>query len=236
MTSEHIKAEYARILDQTKKKHEKKHNVIQAIITAVDALKDAGLPVSTNFEPIKQQQIEDKTWYGGITINETKIHIWVYAENFYMVGNKFSNSDTHVLLPYFLQLTATIEAEETAKNKRMVSPVKTAAESKTKWQKLSASEVARISDHPALDRRLTDIFNFETREHTHISQNLTTGAESTSLREFDTIRDKTLLQQALDAFTRDGGKADLRVIETNFVNRRMEPLFHTTKADKPATP
>ncbi len=47
-----------------------------------------------------------------------------------------------------------------------------------KWVLMSATTVAKTGSYPALGRKLTEIFNFETLERMTISENLKSGAES----------------------------------------------------------
>ncbi len=94
------------------------------------------------------------------------------------------------------------------------------------WQYMAPDAVAHVTDYPAAHYRLTEIFNFETRQYIYALQNRETGFESSSLKDFDEIRDKNMLGRAYDAFTKAGGKADPAVIETGFRGR------HKTKFDE----
>jgi hypothetical protein len=46
------------------------------------------------------------------------------------------------------------------------------------WELATPTQVAKISTLPALQRKITEIFNFETRERSTVSRNLKTGAEA----------------------------------------------------------
>lgn len=46
------------------------------------------------------------------------------------------------------------------------------------WELATPMQVAKISTLPALQRKITEIFNFETRERMTVTRNLKTGAES----------------------------------------------------------
>jgi ankyrin repeat protein len=79
---------------------------------------------------------------------------------------------------------------------------------KEEWVRLGMHQVARVGVYPALSRRLTEIFNFESRERMIICENLKTGAENvTPPASFDTTADAAL-KQALAMFRERGGKAD----------------------------
>jgi len=76
------------------------------------------------------------------------------------------------------------------------------------WVLMGEKQVAHVGVYPAVGRRLTHIFNFESRERIIISENLKTGAESvTQPEKFDAL-EQPHLQKALSAFRELGGKAD----------------------------
>lgn len=100
------------------------------------------------------------------------------------------------------------------------------------WVLVSEMAVAKINEYASANYRLTEIFDFETRRSLGITRNLETGAECIILRDFDDIRNKSLLTQAFNAFTKAGGKADPRAIESGYVDRKMESL---TRAKLPIT-
>lgn len=84
------------------------------------------------------------------------------------------------------------------------------------WVRMGAQKVARVGVYPALGRRLTEIFNFESRERLIISENLKTQAENlTPPQSFDEMPEP-LLRKALEAFRAQGGQAD---DETVFATR-----------------
>jgi ankyrin repeat protein len=75
------------------------------------------------------------------------------------------------------------------------------------WVRMGARQVARVGVYPRLGRRLTEIFNFESRERLIISENLRTGAENvTPPAAFDAL-DEELLKTAHAAFRTLGGEA-----------------------------
>ena len=76
------------------------------------------------------------------------------------------------------------------------------------WKRTGDSLIAHVNEMPELGRRITEIFNFESRERTVISENLATGAETlTPPESFDAIGIDAL-RQAFEAFRAAGGKAD----------------------------
>ncbi|MDE1151192.1 MAG: ankyrin repeat domain-containing protein [Micavibrio sp.] len=76
------------------------------------------------------------------------------------------------------------------------------------WSKAGQHSVARVQTFATLQRRLTEIFNFETRERVTVSENLAARTEHTVPGEsFDTISEDALAR-ALEQFQRLGGKAD----------------------------
>lgn len=77
-----------------------------------------------------------------------------------------------------------------------------------KWLRTGEQHVTHISEIPDINRRLTEIFNFETRERTVIHENLNTGAETVAPPEsFDRVSEAAL-RRAIEAFEKLGGKLD----------------------------
>lgn len=76
------------------------------------------------------------------------------------------------------------------------------------WLKLGEDRVAYIGTFPDIGRRLTEIFNFATRERISISENLKTDQETTSApQSFDVLPEAALLR-AVEAYKSLGGKPD----------------------------
>jgi hypothetical protein len=87
------------------------------------------------------------------------------------------------------------------------------------WIKMSDDAVALVGTYPALQRKLTHIFNFALRERLVITENLATKAEtSPPPTRFDDMP-SSALEKALGEFARLGGSAD-----ENFVLRSAAPL------------
>ncbi|TAL30586.1 MAG: ankyrin repeat domain-containing protein [Alphaproteobacteria bacterium] len=64
------------------------------------------------------------------------------------------------------------------------------------WVKTAEQEVAHVSIRRALGYRLTEIFNFETKQRTLIAHNYTTGLDSLTHSVFNETADKLVLDQA----------------------------------------
>ncbi|MEZ0226061.1 MAG: ankyrin repeat domain-containing protein [Alphaproteobacteria bacterium] len=75
------------------------------------------------------------------------------------------------------------------------------------WELATPTQVAKISTLPALQRKITEIFNFETRERMTVTRNLKTGAESVGEAEAFA----SLAEEAVDLATQKlktlGGRA-----------------------------
>ncbi|MBL8713598.1 MAG: ankyrin repeat domain-containing protein [Alphaproteobacteria bacterium] len=88
----------------------------------------------------------------------------------------------------------------------MIRGVPPRAEPEAGWQMLADDEVARVTEKPGINYRLTETFNFTTRLYTHIAQNTKTNAESHSIKLFDELRDSPALDAARNALAALGGK------------------------------
>jgi ankyrin repeat protein len=76
------------------------------------------------------------------------------------------------------------------------------------WSRLGNTRVAHTGVYTDIGRKITEIFNFEARERTVISENLKTGAETLSPPEsFDRVNEEAL-KKALSEFRRLGGAAE----------------------------
>lgn len=76
-----------------------------------------------------------------------------------------------------------------------------------KWVKTAKDEVAVVMDRPAINYRLTHIFNFTMRTCTHIARNMGSGNESLSFTPFDHFADTSLLRTAWAHLQEQGGDA-----------------------------
>ena len=76
-----------------------------------------------------------------------------------------------------------------------------------KWVLMNATTVAKAGTYPALGRKLTEIFNFETLERMTISENLKSGAESLGNAEPFASVPAAALKTAMNELLKLGGKA-----------------------------
>lgn len=84
----------------------------------------------------------------------------------------------------------------------------TAEKATEKWLPMGDGKIAQVGIYPALERKLTEIFNFESRERIVISENLRTGTENMAQpQSFDTLEEATL-QKAAAAYRHLGGTVD----------------------------
>lgn len=103
-----------------------------------------------------------------------------------------------------------MEEDQLAKTATPLNASKTRmpGDSAETWVLMGENKVAHVGVYPAVGRRLTHIFNFESRERLIISENLKTGQEAvTPPEKFDTL-EPAHLEKALAAFRENGGKAD----------------------------
>ena len=74
------------------------------------------------------------------------------------------------------------------------------------WALMNPVTIAKIAEMPALNRKITEIFNFESRERLIISENLKTGLETLGAAEsFNTLGD-AVLARAIDELKKAGGQ------------------------------
>lgn len=93
--------------------------------------------------------------------------------------------------------------------RRLQDEAAAAADAQTgKWHKLADDRIAHVTTEEPIHYRITEIFNFATRECTRIYQNLQTKAESAETRGFDDIAEKAPLERALSELQSRGGKVD----------------------------
>lgn len=83
----------------------------------------------------------------------------------------------------------------------------TPKDSGQEWQLMGDGIVAKVDTFPAMNRRLTEIFNFENKERVIISENLKTGAETMGQPEkFSALADE-IVQRAAEQLQRLGGSS-----------------------------
>jgi ankyrin repeat protein len=90
------------------------------------------------------------------------------------------------------------------------------------WIKMGDDKIAHVETFPELKRRLTEIFNFSSRERITLSEKLRGEGETISQpQSFDDIS-QAALRRAYDAFIRQNGKADEDFVFKNAVIRRLQ--------------
>jgi hypothetical protein len=89
--------------------------------------------------------------------------------------------------------------------KLLAPPAEPVVDTAPAWHRLSGDRVAEVTVDAVIGYKLTDIFNFETRERLSISRNLATDAETRETKSFDDIPDKTVLERAFAAYAQSGG-------------------------------
>lgn len=103
-----------------------------------------------------------------------------------------------------------------AKNAPVEEPAAPAYSANDRWLRTGEHQVTHIGEIPDINRRLTEIFNFETRERTVINENTRSGVETTSAPEnFDNIAEAAL-RKAIAEFVKLGGEA----VESDVIGKR----------------
>lgn len=77
-----------------------------------------------------------------------------------------------------------------------------------KWRLADDCTVASVTDMPDLGYKITELFNFSSRERTRIVNNLKTKADTVQTSSFDELRERAQLEEAFAAFKRLGGRAE----------------------------
>lgn len=93
------------------------------------------------------------------------------------------------------------------------------------WTIMDDESIACIRIHPEIERKTTYIFNFRARERTLISQNTASGAESLAApQNFDDIGE-SVLREAWNAYTQQGGRAaDESAVFSHCMPKKLIPL------------
>jgi hypothetical protein len=82
----------------------------------------------------------------------------------------------------------------------------------SEWILVSQQQVAHLQSHERVGYRLTDIFNFQSRERVRITFNLHTRSDVIDTKSFDEIPDKGPIEEAFQNLKRLGGQASQSVI------------------------
>lgn len=77
------------------------------------------------------------------------------------------------------------------------------------WHRISDDEIWHVEVEKDMGYSFTRIFNFRARTFTQIARNLETNAESQTLASFEAVDDGSLVQEAMAAMEKEGGKVDL---------------------------
>jgi ankyrin repeat protein len=108
-------------------------------------------------------------------------------------------------------LEATAKPKDTpAPTVPVVAPAAAASDAPApeEWVKLAPGKIAHVGEYPAIGRKITEIYNLASRERVIITENLKTGAETTTQPEkFENIPEETV-KQATEAAARLGSAPD----------------------------
>jgi hypothetical protein len=97
--------------------------------------------------------------------------------------------------------------------------VEKAKQPSKEWVLMAEDTVAYVRTYPKMLRKITEIFNFESRERLMVSENMKTRAESiTPPASFDDLP-QARIEQVLEQFTHLGG-----VVDKDFVLRGITKL------------
>jgi hypothetical protein len=93
------------------------------------------------------------------------------------------------------------------------------------WELMGDGQVAVTSLNAKLGYKMTDVFNFASRERIRIVNNLKTGADTMESTSFDRLPDRQQLQDAFNALQALGGHADPAVVESGSLKKspRLPP-------------
>lgn len=136
---------------------------------------------------------------------------------------QIKNNNGHTALQIARERSNTAIAYLLEQRERPVRPgydlPDTAEKDNETWLRMGDAKVAQVGIYPALERKLTEIFNFESREHIVISENLRTGVENMAQpQSFDTVEEATL-QKAAAAYRNLGGTVDDTQITRRNLNK-----------------
>lgn len=99
---------------------------------------------------------------------------------------------------------------------------------KAEWKLVSEHSVAHVSEMPDIGYKLSDVFNFETRERIRIVNNLKTKADHIETTAFSELPDRKQLEDAHAALVRLGGVAD-----ESALNEKAIPKARLAPPDRP---
>ncbi|MDE1151754.1 MAG: ankyrin repeat domain-containing protein [Micavibrio sp.] len=91
---------------------------------------------------------------------------------------------------------------------RQLEPVPAQKPASDSWKLVNTQSVAHLSAMDDLGYKITDVFNFASRERIRIVNNLKTRADNVETTSFDELRDGAQLQEAYQKLIALGGTAD----------------------------
>ncbi|MCE9507910.1 MAG: ankyrin repeat domain-containing protein [Alphaproteobacteria bacterium] len=98
-----------------------------------------------------------------------------------------------------------------------------AKQPRKEWVLMAEDAVAYVRTYPKMLRKITEIFNFESRERLMISENMRTRAESiASPTGFDDLP-QARIEQALAQFTQLGGVVDKDFVLRGTIHLKKKP-------------
>lgn len=119
-------------------------------------------------------------------------------------------------------LQAHIAARELAKAPVPV-PAKTPAPAAGPWKLVGPESIAHLSGMEELGYKITDVFNFASRERIRIVNNLKTRADSVTTTSFDDLRDLRQIEEALAALKNLGGTPPADAVTKHDLRPRLPP-------------
>jgi hypothetical protein len=124
----------------------------------------------------------------------------------------------------------TLQRAEESKKDYFITKLKRAtfalmAKETPEWLLFGTTKLAHVEISPVLERKLTEIFNFESRDRMVIYENLKTGIETIIPPEsFDKL-DESMIRKAFNAFTKLGGEADEELVfKRSIMDKKPSPL------------
>lgn len=136
------------------------------------------------------------------------------------IPDKKGNTQLELATAKGAHLQKILETPVTKNEPAAAEPAAPVYSGNDKWLRTGEHQVTHIGDIPDINRRLTEIFNFETRERTVINENTRSGVETTTPPEsFDAITEAAL-RKALAEFVKLGGEAN----ESDVIGKRGNPV------------
>ncbi len=103
-------------------------------------------------------------------------------------------------------------------------PENAAAGEDESWLYLPPSRIVRVDQLPAVDLCLKEIFDFEARRQTTVTEDFAVGSIAVEHRDFDDIKNMDMVEKALEKFTQAGGNVDPGVLMRGYCTRKKGDL------------